>query len=361
MPVSLVVGGQFGSEGKGKVSLVLARLHQGKPVTLVRVGGPNSGHTGYDKWGQEFALRQLPAGCIDRNVDVVFPAGSYIDSDVLLGEIGALNYPKERIFISPYARIVTKEHKAWEKASGLGGSIGSTGSGVGAAVMASVARGAKNFELHSVLAQDWDPIAKYVYNAKTRVAHDTTEMMRACLQKNGRIIVEGTQGFGLSLLEGGYGNKATSRSTTAAAALAEAGLSPRDVDDVTLVIRSFPIRVAGNSGPLSGELNWEDVASHFRQGDDLREYTTVTKKLRRVGPFDADLVKRAIQANHPDRLVMNHLDYVGSPEDLAVSNNRLSKFVDDVQASLGRSIDWFGFSEFDVMENSRALNFVYDR
>ena len=361
MPVSLVVGGQFGSEGKGKVALELARLHQGQPVTLVRVGGPNSGHTGYDKQRRKFALRQLPAGCIDRNVDVVFPAGSYIDSGVLLDEIDALNYPKERIFISPYARIVTKEHKAWEKASGLGGAIGSTGSGVGATVMASVARGAENFELHSVLAQDWAPIAQYVYNAKTRVAHDTTEMMCASLQKNGRIIVEGTQGFGLSLLEGGYGNKATSRSTTAAAALAEAGLSPRDVDDVTLVIRSFPIRVAGNSGPLAGEMNWLDVASHSRQGDDLREYTTVTKKLRRVGQFDSDLVKRAIQANHPDRLVMNHLDYVGSPEDLANSNSRLSTFVEDVQASLGRSIDWFGFSEFDVMENSRASDFAHDR
>jgi adenylosuccinate synthase len=358
MPVSLVVGGQFGSEGKGKVALELARLHQNSPVTLVRVGGPNSGHTGYDNKRRKFALRQLPAGCIDRNVDVVFPAGSYIDVDVLLAEIAELSYPEERIFISPFARIVTKEHKAWEKASGLGGAIGSTGSGVGAAVMASVARGAKNFELHSVLAQDWVPIARYVYNETTKVAHDTTEIMRTLLQKNGRIIVEGTQGFGLSLLEGGYGNKATSRSTTAAAALAEAGLSPRDVDDVTLVIRSFPIRVAGNSGPLVGEMGWNDVAKHSRQDDDLREYTTVTKKLRRVGQFDAELVKRAIRANYPDRLVVNHLDYVGSPEELTDPSSRLSRFVDGVQVSLNRSIDWFGFSEFDILENSRAIDFA---
>jgi len=361
MPVSLVVGGQFGSEGKGKVALELARLYQGTPVTLVRVGGPNSGHTAYDKQNRKFALRQLPAGCVDRNVDVVFPAGSYIDVEVLLDEIDELDYPKERIFVSPFARIVTKEHKAWEKASGLGVAIGSTGSGVGAAVIASVARGAKNFELHSVLAQDWAPVSRYVFNAKTRTAHDTTEMMRASLQKDSRIIVEGTQGFGLSLLEGGYGNNATSRSTTAAAALAEAGLSPRDVDDVTLVIRSFPIRVAGNSGPLVGEMNWQDVASHSRRGEDLREYTTVTKKLRRVGQFDAYVVKRAIQANNPDRLVLNHLDYVGSPKELADSNSRLSRFVDGVQESLDRSLDWLGFSEFEVMENSRVLDFVQNR
>lgn len=354
MPVSLVVGGQFGSEGKGKVALEIARRSQEASVTLVRVGGPNSGHTGYNKHRRKFALRQLPAGCIDRNVDVIFPAGSYIDVEVLFSEIAELNYPKERIFISPFARVVTPEHKAWENASGLTGAIGSTGSGVGAAVMASVARGATNFELHSVLAQDWAPLARYVYNKKTTVPHDTTEMMRVSLQKMGRIIVEGTQGFGLSLLEGGFGNKATARSTTAAAALAEAGLSPRDVDDVTLVIRSFPIRVAGNSGPLVGEMNWQDVASQSRYGDDLREYTTVTKKLRRVGKFDAEVVRRAIQSNSPDRLVMNHLDYVGSPEDLSDQSSQLFQFVAGVQANLDRSIDWFGFSEFDVLDKLKV-------
>ncbi|MEP3632381.1 MAG: adenylosuccinate synthetase [Shimia thalassica] len=358
MPVSLVVGGQFGSEGKGKVALEIARRATERSVTLVRVGGPNSGHTGYDKSGNKFALRQLPAGCIDRNVDVVFPAGSYIDDEVLFREIEELNYPTNRIFISPFARVITAEHKTWEKASGLIDDIGSTGSGVGAAVMASAARGARNFELQSVLARDWAPLAPFMHDQESNDLIDTTKMMRNTLQKRGRIIVEGTQGFGLSLLEGGYENKATSRSTTAAAALSEAGLSPMDVDDVTLVIRSFPIRVAGDSGPLAGELDWKDVAKHSGSRKDLREYTTVTKKLRRVGEFDAELVKRAIEANHPTRLVLNHVDYLGPLEELASRESSVSKFIDQVESNTGRRIDWLGFSGLDVVNEIEARSFA---
>src|SRR5687768_4125247 len=148
MPVSIVVGGQYGSEGKGKVSLELARKATEQRVAVVRVGGPNSGHTAYDHFGCKFALRQMPAGAVDRNVDVVFPPGSFIDVDVLQSEIDILDYPRDRIFISPYANIITPEQRAWEREAGLGAAIGSTGSGVGGAVMAAVARGASNFELN---------------------------------------------------------------------------------------------------------------------------------------------------------------------------------------------------------------------
>ena len=79
MPVSIVIGGQFGSEGKGKVALEIVRRSHGRNPVAVRVGGPNSGHTAYDRSGSRWVLRQLPAACVDRNVDVVLPAGSYID------------------------------------------------------------------------------------------------------------------------------------------------------------------------------------------------------------------------------------------------------------------------------------------
>jgi adenylosuccinate synthase len=101
VPVSIVVGGQFGSEGKGKVSLDLVRRATERRVVVVRVGGPNSGHTAYDRAGRKFALRQLPAGAIDRNVDVVFPAGSFIDVDVLQNEVELLNYPVIAFLLAP--------------------------------------------------------------------------------------------------------------------------------------------------------------------------------------------------------------------------------------------------------------------
>ena len=341
MPVSIVVGGQFGSEGKGKVALEIAR-RSCEPVAVIRVGGPNSGHTAYDRTGRKHVLRQLPAGCVDRDVDVVLPAGSYIDVDVLKSEIERLDYPRKRIRISGHARVITDHHKQWEAEAGLAGAIGSTGSGVGAAVMASVARGAANFKLENFEAADHPDLEPYICDASDELRHR--------LDDGYRVIVEGTQGFGLSLLEGGYWPKATSRSTTAAGALAEAGLSPTDVDDVTMVIRSFPIRVAGNSGPLPRETTWDYIAQKAGRPDDLREYTTVTKRLRRVGHLDPDLVRRALAVNRPTRLVLNHLDYIGNQEDLDVMESEVNHFVRRVEEDTKFEVNWFGFSGSDVIE-----------
>ena len=111
---SVVIGGQFGSEGKGKTALEIVRRNS-TPVIVIRVGGPNSGHTAYDRCGERYVLRQLPAACVDGNVDVVLPAGAYIDVDVLEAEIDELDYPRERIRISEQARIVAREHREWER------------------------------------------------------------------------------------------------------------------------------------------------------------------------------------------------------------------------------------------------------
>ena len=347
MPVSVVVGGQFGSEGKGKTTLELVRRAKENHVVVVRVGGSNSGHTGYTQKGKKYALRQLPAGCIDRNVDVVFPAGSYIDVDILLSEIALLDYPTERIFISPYARIITRQHKEWEARSELGAAIGSTGSGVGAAVLASVARGSTNLQLESIDAQHSEPLTKFIA--------DTTEFLRNWLVNGSRVIIEGSQGFGLSLLDGGFWPKATSRNTTASAAVMEAGLSPLDVDRIYLVLRSYPIRVAGDSGPLHNEITWEEVAKASGIERDLSEFTTVTKKLRRVGVFDSSLVKKAIRANNPTHIIMNHLDYIGSVEDIRDLSSSVSNFIRQVETSINRELDGLGFSEFGYISRSRVI------
>ena len=288
-------------------------------------------------------LRQLPAGCIDRDVDVVLPVGSYIDVDVLMSEIERLRYPLDRIRISNHAQVITDRHKQWEVAAGLGDTIGSTGSGVGAAVMALAARGAQNFDLPSFEAADHPLLEHFVC--------DTSEHLRRRLQGGWRVVVEGTQGFGLSLLGGGYWPKATARCTTAAGALAEAGLGPLDVDDVTMVVRSFPIRVAGNSGPLFGETTWDEIARQAGGEEDLREYTTVTKRLRRVGRFDLDLVRQALAVNSPTRLVVNHLDFIGCERDLLDPSSTTSRFVHRIEEGLGHAIEWLGFSGHGIVEH----------
>lgn len=342
MPISIVVGGQFGSEGKGKVSLERVRMANEPRVAVVRVGGPNSGHTAYNRSGKKFALRQLPAGAVDRNVDVVFPAGSFIDLEVLQDEIDLLDYPRDRIFVSPYANIITAEQKAWEVNAGLVSGIGSTGSGVGAAIMASVAREAENFPVQRRDAQHCEPLERYL--------HDTTAIMRQWLGVGARIVIEGTQGFGLSLYDGGYWPKATSRCTTAASALAETGLSPIDVDEVMLVIRSFPIRVAGLSGPLPNETTWEEIARSAGIKESIREFTTVTQNLRRVGEFDPAIVKSAIAANNPTHIVLNHMDYIGPSSGMTDPFSKVSEFISMVEGAVATRIAYVGFSEKAIFD-----------
>ena len=328
MPVSIVVGGQFGSEGKGKVALEIVRRSK-RPVVAVRVGGPNSGHTAYDQSGVKYALRQLPAACVDKNVDVVLPTGAYIDVDVLLTELQKVGLSENTILVSENARVILPEHRRWEEAAGLVSAIGSTGAGVGAAVMASVAREATNFELPCALAKD-DP-------RLTRFITDVPRYLRRALEQEERVVVEGTQGFGLSLCDGGFWPKSTSRSTTAAGALSECGLSPLDVDDVTMVVRSYPIRVAGDSGPLVGETTWHDIARKSGREDNLNEYTTATNRLRRVGHFEPGLVRQALNINNPTRLVMNHLDYVGPDRDLACPHTDVERFVQRTEKDIGQT------------------------
>ena len=118
-----------------------------------------------------------------------------------------------------------------------------------------------------------------------------------------------------------------------------------------MVVRSFPIRVAGNSGPLFGETTWEEIARNAGREEDLREYTTVTQRLRRVGRFDVELVRRALAVNSPTRLVLNHLDFIGAERDLLDPSTGTSRFVRRIEEGLGQTIDWFGFSGLGIVEN----------
>jgi adenylosuccinate synthase len=172
---------------------------------------------------------------------------------------------------------------------------------------------------------------------------DTNEIMRRALNKNGRIVLEGSQGYGLSLFHGGYYPKATSRDTTAGTFLGEAGLSPRDVDDITLVLRCHPIRVAGDSGPLKGETSWVEIAKTAGLPEGYCELTTATKKIRRVGTFDPELVRRAIDTNNPSRIALNHFDYVDAGVRKDTFNERALDFLQVVvESAIRRGIDWIG-------------------
>jgi adenylosuccinate synthase len=348
MPISIVVGGQFGSEGKGKVALEIVRRDP-SVAAVVRVGGTNSGHTAVARDGRTHVLRQIPAAAVDGNVLVVLPPGSFIDLDVLNREIEELKLTPDFLAISPFARIITQEHIAWERNAKLNAIIGSTESGTGAAVLAMVARGAKGIPLHSLQVEEVPDLVPYV-----RRWHDTSALLRSILNDAKRVVIEGTQGFGLSLLQGGYWPKATSRDTTAAGFLAETGLSPMDVDDVTMVIRCHPIRVAGDSGPLTDETTWQNIMLDAGLPEWSREYTTVTRRVRRVGMFDPTLVRRAICANRPSRIVLNHLDYVDSRVKDGLITAKARSFVGMVEQGIQERIDYVGTSPSSLIDWHRV-------
>ena len=334
MPVSVVIGGQFGSEGKGKVAHWLSKSMNAS--VAIRVGGPNSGHTVIDDQGHPIIFQHLPTACLLGTVDCMLPAGSYIRVDKLLNEIDVSGISKDRILIDPNAVIITDLQVQDEVSGELGISIGSTQSGTGAAVIERLKRDAK-----LSFASDMPELKDYV--------RPLIPIIRERLVNNQRIVIEGTQGFGLSVLHSPHYPYVTSRDTTAAAFISEAGLSPLDVDDVVMVIRAFPIRVAGNSGPLTNELSWANIFSDNQLSSIDAERTSVTNRVRRVAAFDSSIVSQAIQCNQPTRIVLNHLDYV----DERVNGDRpitliARNFVLQVEKSIGRKVELLGCGRASV-------------
>lgn len=329
MPASVVFGGQFGSEGKGKIACWLAEKHNA--AQAIRVGGSNSGHTVIGPDGNRTILRHLPTAAVLPSVKCLLAAGSYIDPDVFQKEIRKLDLHPERVVVDPNASVITEKHKEEEATSDLRESVASTLSGTGASVRARIARSAS-----FPRASGHPTIAPYVGPVK--------KLAREALDLDRWVVVEGTQGFGLSLLHARHYPYVTSRDTTAAGFLAEAGLSPADAHELVMVLRAFPIRVGGPSGPLPREINWQTVTNISGSPVDLQEMTSVTNTIRRVAKFDPKVVKEAIRVNQPSRIVMNHLDYVDwTTRQEGRVTRTVKNFLLKVEEKIDCQIDYLGF------------------
>lgn len=295
MSVSIVVGGQYGSEGKGKVSHYFAKKFGA--TVCVKVSGTNSGHTVYDAQGVPHILRVLPSPCLLPGMRCVIPAGAYFQPELLFQECKDVGFPLENLYIHPNAGIITPENEREERWGALRERIGSTLSGTGAATC------------HRIMCDGEFTRACELPELDTYLV-DTTIFMRKELNRGEHIIIEGGQGFGLSLFHTPCYPYCTSRDTSAAAFLSAAGLSPFDVANVIQVLRTYEIRVAGNSGPMRQETTWEQVTKDAQSETPISEYTSVSKKLRRVGYFDYKLVTNAVRVNKPNITVMNFMDYI---------------------------------------------------
>jgi adenylosuccinate synthase len=338
MPVSVVIGGQFGSEGKGKVSYYFAKKFEA--VAVVRVGGTNSGHTVISKNGTKYIFRILPTAAIDPEIICILPSGSYIDTGILFSEIKRAGISTEKLKIDPYSVIIDQTMIDDERNSCLREQIGSTLSGTGAAVIKRLRRTEK-----ITFAKDYVKLAPFIA--------DTKALMRNFLDNKKHIIVEGTQGFGLSPINySTYYPYCTSRDTTAAGFLMETGLSPFDVENIIMVIRAYPIRVSGKSGMLPNETDWDSIKHLSGSTVDLTEHTSATNRVRRVAKFDAEVVKIAIQVNKPNIIVLNHADYIDySCHDSDTIPATVEAFVKKISSDLNRGIDYIGTGEDVLFSN----------
>lgn len=332
MPVHVVVGGQFGSEGKGKAALHFAKEF-GVNIS-VKVSGINAGHTVLDANGNKHIFRILPSASVLGNITCVLSAGCCFKPSLLFEEMQLMKDYNLKVLIHPNAGIITDEIAANEKASGLVENIGSTGTGTGIVTLRRIARNGK-----FISAKDIPELKPYIA--------DTPEYMRRALKKNANIMIEGAQGYGLSML-GSYWPYCTSRDTTASAFIAEAGLSPFDVKNIIMVLRTYPIRVGGNSGPLPMETTWEQVTKDARSPVPIKEYTSVTKRLRRVAYFDPELVREAQSVNRANITVLNFLDYIWDKIPNEIGPNR-QEFIDMVRTEAQCPVTHVGYGPDSVI------------
>src|SRR5205807_319526 len=241
-------------------------------------------------------------GFIRPETRLLVPAGAIIDLAVLTAEIKLLNLSPARLGLDHNCMILETRDRDTESASRLQERLSSTLTGVGAAVARRALRDS-SVRLLKDAAHEQTWLKEYLVEA--------SEEINTALDKGRKVLIEGTQGTGLSLYHSPFYPKATSRDTTAAGFLSEVGVSPMRVTEIVLVFRTFPIRVAGDqAGPLANEVTWDDIQAESGYPRPIREYTTVTNKLRRVGRFDYEVALQSVRLNQPTRIALNFIDYI---------------------------------------------------
>lgn len=321
--VDVIVGGGYGSEGKGNIAFHLAPEYD----LLVRVGGPNAAHKVFLASGDIFIHFSLPSGTQAGTAKLVLGPGAVVYPPELLAEIAKCDVSSKRLSIDPHVMIIEESDKAAEQE--LVGSIASTASGTGSATARRLMRGED-----VRLAKDISDLHPYI--------RPTSEILERAYISRQRIMLEGTQGSGLSLHHGPYPS-VTSRDTNVAGCLAESGIAPARVRKVVLVVRTYPIRVGGNSGPLTTELEWSEIeARSGLEGLSDKEHTSKTGRLRRVGEPEWDLLRSAALHNAPTDIALTFADYIDARNCDAWRFEQLTdetiQFIDEVERVTGARV-----------------------
>lgn len=317
MTCSVLVGGGWGDEGKGKCITYLC--YNDKPDIIARAGvGPNAGHS-VEFHGEKYGLRLTPSGFVHTGARLLIGAGVLVDPEVFLHELDYLNKynVKGRTFADIRCAIIEKKHKEQDQASDyLSKKIGSTGTGCGPANSDRVMRVAK-------LAQEVEEMKNFTT--------DVPKEVNQALDNDKNVFIEGSQGFGLSLYYGTY-PFVTSKDTTASTAAADVGVGPTRVDDVIVVFKSYITRVG--EGPFSTEMSPKKAEEMG-----LEEYGTVTGRRRRVGLFDMDLARESCMINGATQIALTCVDKLYPQcervKDYSKLSQEIKRFIDDIEGETG--------------------------
>ena len=342
MPVKILVGAQWGDEGKGKATDLLSRSSD----FVVRCqGGNNAGHT-IKAGGHVLKLRLVPSGILYPNVTPVIGDGVVVDPAVLIEEMDALagsGLDPSRLVLSGNAHLIMPYHRELDKVTEryLGNAkLGTTKRGIGPAYADKAARiglraqdltdpkifrakldvalKEKNLVLTKVynrLPLDGAEIAESYLEMGRRLAphiRDASALLHVALRDGKSIMLEGAQGTLLDLDHGTY-PFVTSSSTVAGGLLAGSGLGPREVESVIGVSKAYVTRVG--SGPFPTE-DIGPAGSHM--GEIGQEFGTVTGRPRRCGWFDAVLLRYAVRLNSLTELFITKVDVLSGLRELRI-------------------------------------------
>jgi len=327
VPNLVIVGAQWGDEGKGKVVDLLAPCVD---VVARYSGGPNAGHTVIAE-GKRFVLQLLPSGVLRPGKRSVIGGGTVVDPVALVGELDGLaaaGIALERLYISSSAHVILPYHRALDQAVDQE-RIGTTGKGVGPAYVDKTARlgirvgdlldeaffrqklevavPQKNILLRALGRDTFEveDVVKALRGAADRLrphVADTTLLLHRGMRDGAAVLFEGAQGTLLDVDHGTYPYITTS-SASAGGAAPGTGVPPTRIHGVLGVTKAYATRVG--AGPFPTEVTG-DLGELIRARG--KEYGSVTGRPRRCGWFDAPLLRHAVRVNGLDTLAVTKLD-----------------------------------------------------
>ena len=338
----VVIGAQWGDEGKGKIVDYLAEDAQ---YVVRYAGGPNAGHTIVVD-GKQYALHQVPSGILYSDKSVFLGSGMVIDAEAFFNELqmlkdNGINW-EGRVFISDRAHLILPRYRQMDKDRDAQRKrpIGTTGRGMGIAYSEKAHRDGVRLadldwaeKMAEFDGEDKAYLDKYrdqLISMRVNMAAKMHEFKKA----KANILFEGAQGAMLDLDSGTYPYVSSGASCAAGASLGT-GIGPHDLDKIVGVFKAYETRV-GN-GPMPSEFNNEsegELCQYVR--DTGREYGVTTGRARRCGYLDLVALRYACQVNSLDGLVLTHLDIYDAMDQIeaCVAYNIDGKIVTDFPANV---------------------------